>query len=280
MWSPLLIAGCAALALASGQARAAPDCSVNAERVDALCYPDLQTAVNAAIASDRPLYLPKMTFTVSQTVTIDFSKTADTGFQLISDGAAIDGNGVTAGPVLQVQCSGGTRANPKGCFYFHEIGTLFVNGHNGTWSFVLGQWDYSDAQNSAKLDHLIVNNGGVGGAVYLNYVLRLEGNITADTGGQFGLVLGQVQMSNLTGGGSAAGGWAVWVSGDYNLGVTFNAPDWEASPGCLLIPGGNTRNITVTGGMFNCGYAVYDPLKQATVSGAVYGGDVKTGIKQ
>jgi len=48
---------------------------------------------------------------------------------------------------------------------------------------MLGADDFSDAHNSVKIDHLIVNNAGAGsGGVLLNYVLNADAFIVADAG--------------------------------------------------------------------------------------------------
>jgi hypothetical protein len=88
--------------------------------------------------------------------------------------------------VLEILCSGGTPISPKGCFYFNEQGTLFVNARSDSYAVVIGRPDFSDAQNSLKIDHLIVNNAGAGpraGGLQLNYVLSSEIFAVADAAG-------------------------------------------------------------------------------------------------
>jgi hypothetical protein len=134
------------------------DCGADAEEVDARCYNgDLQSALSDALGSDRPLLLPRGTYAISQPLIIDYAAHADTGFMIISRGAIIDGTAIHSGPVLEIICSGGSTANPKGCFYFHQEGTLFVNANTPDWAVRFGLDDLSDAHNSAKIDHLIVN---------------------------------------------------------------------------------------------------------------------------
>ena len=170
-------------------AHAAPDCAADAEMVDATCYPgDLQSAINQAISSDRPLLLPRGTYPTNQTLTIDYAPTSNRGFELISHGAIIDGNAITHGPVLLITCSGGTPANPKGCFHFHQEGTLFVDGHADNRTVRVGNFDYSDAHNSMVWDHLVANNGGSGGiALSLQYVLNMSAYVVADSAGAAGI---------------------------------------------------------------------------------------------
>jgi len=76
--------------------------------------------------------------------------------------------------VLQIECGGGTTSSPTGCFYFRQEGTLFVNGNTSAYVVVVGKTDFSDAHNSAKFDHLIVNNASTaaaGGGCHFNYLL-------------------------------------------------------------------------------------------------------------
>ena len=80
------------------------------------------------------------------------------GFRLISEGATIDGRAVAAGPVLRVQCSGGSAGSPADCFYFKQEGVLFVLADTPDYAVVVGNDDFSDAHNTIKLDHLNVNN--------------------------------------------------------------------------------------------------------------------------
>ena len=79
-------------------------------------------------------------------------------------GAIIDGKSISAAPVLEILCSGGNPRSPKGCFYFNEQGTLFVNANSDGYAVVIGERDFSDAHNSIKIDHLIINNANAGPA--------------------------------------------------------------------------------------------------------------------
>src|ERR1700761_2915753 len=147
------LAGCAALfavvALASTSALAA-DCAADADEANANCYPTLQAAVDAALSTNRPLLLPRGTYRITAPLVIDYSRHADTGFELISRGATIDGTAVR-GPALIIDCA-------ADCFYFHQEGTLFVNANTpGQPAVMIGKSDFSDPQNSIKIEHLIVN---------------------------------------------------------------------------------------------------------------------------
>src|SRR5436190_4497732 len=157
---------CAAAALASTSALAA-DCGGTADEANAKCYPTLQAAADAALAADLPLLLPRGTYRITAPLVIDYSRHADTGFELISRGATIDGTAV-GGPAVIIECA-------ADCFYFHQEGTLFVNADTDSPAVVFGKADFSDAHNSGKLDHLIVNNRNAGQhatGCQFNYVLN------------------------------------------------------------------------------------------------------------
>jgi hypothetical protein len=149
------------VSLAGAQAACPPD----GMEVIACNYPTLQAAVDTAIAADLPLLLPRGSY--QGPVTIDYTPNAGTGFELISRGATIYGG-------MVIQCEGS-------CFYFHQEGTLFVNGQTEGPLVIIGTPDFSDAQNSMKIDHLIVNNGATENAtgVQLNYVLDSDLYIVA-----------------------------------------------------------------------------------------------------
>src|SRR6516164_2218356 len=94
-----------------------------ADRINAQCYADLQTATAAALAANQPLWLPAGTYTLQQELVIDYSPLAATGFQIISDGAVIDATAIGK-RAMSIECSGGSPDNPKGCFYFSHPGDL------------------------------------------------------------------------------------------------------------------------------------------------------------
>src|SRR5437764_1308442 len=93
----------ACVALASASALAA-DCGAGADEVNAKCYPTLQAAVDAAVSTDRPLVVPRGTYRITAPLVIDYSRHADTGFELTSRGATIDGTAVR-GPALVIECA-------------------------------------------------------------------------------------------------------------------------------------------------------------------------------
>ncbi len=91
----------------------------------------IQTTINNAVTDNSPVYFGGGTYKVTSPIAIDYAGQATKGFRLISEGAVIDGRTIASGPVLQVECSGGTIASPASCFYFHEEGTLSVWGNSG-----------------------------------------------------------------------------------------------------------------------------------------------------
>src|SRR5215469_13313490 len=109
--APTLILAIILLGIVASPARA--DCNP-ADRIDARCYPDLQNATAAALAADVPLWLPAGTYTLDRELVIDYAPLAATGFQIISDGAVIDAM-ATGQRAMTIECSSGSRDNPKGC---------------------------------------------------------------------------------------------------------------------------------------------------------------------
>jgi hypothetical protein len=246
------LGGLALLAVAGVPAHA--DCNPP-DRVDARCYPDLQSATAAALAANVPLWLPAGTYAVAQELVIDYTPLAGAGFQVISDGAVIDATAIPTGPAVAVQCSGGTPENPKGCFYFHLQGTLFVNANTTGSGFRVGQNDFSDAQNSIKIDHLVVNNGNPSAtaAVRLNYVLSANIFAVADSAGNgAGLMLNQVQFSSISGAASATTGTALDITGGYTFANTFQGIDLEVAQVCLGITSPYANRNTFVSPYFNC----------------------------
>jgi hypothetical protein len=282
MWS-------AALASLAAPAVAAPDCSPNADEIDPRCYgalsgnddgPALQQAVNVAVQRNVPLHLIHAHFVTREPLVIDYGQGpahGQEGFLLKSDGATIDGTRIGTAATLRVICSGGSPATPKGCFYFHQQGTLFVNGNTPTPVFRFGKVDYSDAHNSPKIEHLVVNNGGDGPAAQFGYALDADMTVIADSAGSAGMWLGQVQMSTIRGAASAARGTAIKIGADYNFGDVILSPDLEASHICVEADGGSAHDVTLTGGQIDCPIAFYDPAHVLKASGYNLGGAVTAG---
>jgi hypothetical protein len=250
------------------------DCSP-ADRIDARCYHDLQEATAAATAGNVPLWLPAGNYTLDRELVIDYAPLAATGFQIISDGAVIDAT-ATGARALSIECSGGTPDNPKGCFYFHIQGTLFVNANTWQAAVRFGLNDFSDAHNSAKIDHLIVNNSGSGYGVRLNYILNADIFAVAVSAGSAGLVLDQVQFSRISGAASATTGTAMLIHNGYTMANTIQAMDLEVARTCLAITSPSASHNTFVSPYFVC------PTAIAAVSGTsnllfnpLYGGGTR-----
>jgi len=226
------------------------DCNP-ADRINAQCYPDLQTATAAALAANEPLWLPAGTYTLNRELVIDYSPLAATGFQIISDGAIIDATG-TAQRAMSIECSGGTPENPKGCFYFHIQGTLFVNANTDAAAFRFGLNDFSDAHNSPKIDHLVVNNAGAGFSVRLEYVLNADIFTVAVSAGSVGLMMDQVQFSRISGAASATAGTAMLIERGYTMANTIQAIDLEVAKIGLAITSPYANRNTFVSPYFNC----------------------------
>jgi len=153
---------------------------------------------------------------------------------------------------ITVTCSGGTPASPKGCFYFHIQGTLFVNANAWEAAVRFGLNDFSDAHNSAKIDHLIVNNAGSGYALRLNYVLNADIFAVAVSAGSAGLVMDQVQFSRISGAASATAGTAMLIQTGYTFANTIQAIDIEVAQVGLTITSPYANRNTFVSPYFNC----------------------------
>src|SRR6516164_8022309 len=247
-WGSALILAALLPGITASLARA--DCDP-ADRIDARCYPDLQGATAAAIAANVPLWLPAGTYTLDQELVIDYTPLAATGFQIISDGAIIDAT-ATGQRAITIECSGGSPENSKSCFYFHIQGTLFVNANTAAAAVRFGLNDYSDAHNSAKIGHLIVNNAGSGYAVRLNYILNADIFAVAVTAGSAGLVMDQVQFSRISGAASATDGTAMRIERGYSFANTIQAIDLEVAQICLAITSPYANRNTFVSPYFNC----------------------------
>jgi len=246
-----------------------------AGRIDARCYSDLHDATAAAIAANAPLWLRAGTYVLDRELVIDYAAVANSGFQIISDGAVIDATR-TGERAMSIQCSGGTPDNPIGCFYFHIQGTLFVNAKTYAAAVRFGLNDFSDAHNSAKLDHLIVNNAGSGYGVRLNYVLNADIFTVAVSAGSAGLVMDQVQFSRISGTASATIGTAMLIERGYTMANTIQAIDLEVARTCLAITSPSANHNTFVSPYFVC------PTAVAAVSGTsnllfnpLYGGGTR-----
>ena len=225
------------------------------DRINAQCYPDLQTATAAALAANQPLWLPAGTYMLDRELVIDYAPLAATGFQIISDGAIIDAT-ATGQRAMAIECSGGSPQDSKGCFYFHIQGTLFVNANSAQTAVRFGLNDFSDAHNSAKIDHLIVNNAGTGYAVRLNYILNADIFAVAVSAGSAGLVMDQVQFSRISGAASATDGTAMRIERGYSFANTIQAIDLEVAQIGLAITSPYANRNTFVSPYFNCPTAI------------------------
>ncbi len=222
----------------------------------------IQSTIDSGIANGWPVYLSAGTYKVTAQLTIDYAGQAGRGFRLVSDGAVVDGRGIASGPVLQVECSGGTVGSPTGCFYFKEEGTLFIDAATPTYAVVIGKTDFSDAHNSAKIDHLIVNNASSGPAASgCQFNSVLDSDIYAvcnSAGGGAGMAFEQTQFSRISGAGTAQapGGRALILENGFNFSNTFLGLDLEASPICLSITFDHNGLNTFVSPYFDCTTAV------------------------
>ena len=222
----------------------------------------IQAAINTGVANNWPVYIPSGTYKITSRIAVDYAGQSGKGFRLISEGATLDGRTIVSGDVLRVQCSDGTSSSPANCFYFRAEGTLFVNASTPDYAVRIGKPDFSDAHNSIKLDHLVVNNASTAsaaGALQLNYVLDSDIFAIADSaGGAAGLALEQVQFSRISGAGTAAatGGTALLLENGFNFANTVFAFDMEASPTCLGITFPHDGQNSFVSPYFACATAV------------------------
>jgi Pectate lyase superfamily protein len=241
----------------------------------------LADALRAAIADDQPLFLPHGTYKLTRPLVIDYAARANTGFRLISMGAILDGRSIVGEPVLQVVCSGGSPTAPRGCFYFKEEGSLFVYADTDAYAVVFGRRDFADAQNSLKIDHLIVNNANAGarsGGLQLNYVLDSEIFAVADSaGGAAGIALEQMQTSRLSGAGSAAapGGAALLIENGYSFANTIDAVDLEVAPTCLVIASPRAAHNTFVSPYLACPTGVDATAGNTMLVNPLFAGNVR-----
>ena len=222
----------------------------------------VNATIAAAITNGWPVHFPAGTYKITSQIKVDYAGQASKGLRLISEGAVIDGRSIASGPVLQIECGGGTIASPTGCFYFKEEGTLFVNGNTPDYVVVLGKADFSDAHNSARIDHLIVNNSSTAaaaGGCQFNFVLDSDlYAVCVSAGGAAGIALEQVQFSRISGAGTAegTGGRGLVLENGYNFSNTFLGLDLEVSPTCLSITFEHNGLNTFLSPYFDCATAV------------------------
>jgi hypothetical protein len=103
----------------------------------------IQAVLNAAVVNGWAVQFGNLTYKVTGRLTLDYQTRATTGIRLLSTGARLDGRTIAAGPVLQVQCSGGTPGAPTDCFYFRQEGTLSVLAQSGPETLATLSFSYS-----------------------------------------------------------------------------------------------------------------------------------------
>ena len=222
----------------------------------------INATIAAAITNGWPVHFSGGTYKVTSAISIDYAGQASNGLRLIAEGATIDGREIASGPVLRIQCGQGTPASPTGCFYFKEEGSLFVKANTPDYAVVVGNADFSDAHNSAKFDHLIVNNASTSataGGCQFNFVLDSDiYAVCVAAGGGAGLAFEQTQFSRISGAGTAegTGGRGVVLENGFNFSNTFFALDMEVSPICLSITFDHNGLNTFVSPFFNCVTAV------------------------
>jgi Pectate lyase superfamily protein len=194
-----------------------------------------------------------------------------------STGATVLGVSTTApftvgGTVIVALHSGGTFAAPVDAISAGVSITLHTGLPSGadvnaevsrpSYPFMLGTYNFADAHNSAKIDHLLVNNGstaaGAGGCQF-NYVLDSDIWAVCDSsGGAAGLALEQTQFSRISGAGTAqaTGGAGLVLENGYNFSNSFLGLDLEVSPICLSITFTHDGQNTFLSPYFDCATAV------------------------
>ena len=194
-----------------------------------------------------------------------------------STGATVLGVSTTApftvgGTVIVALHSGGSFAAPVDSISAGVSITLHTGLPSGadinanvsrpSYPFMLGTYNFADAHNSAKIDHLTVNNAstaaGAGGCQF-NYVLDSDlWAVCVSGGGAAGLALEQTQFSRISGAGTAeaTGGAGVALENGFNFSNTFLGLDLEVSPTCLSITFNHDGQNTFISPFFNCVTAV------------------------
>jgi hypothetical protein len=222
----------------------------------------IQTTINTAITNGWPVLIPAGKYKLSAELVIDYAGQAHNGFVLRSQNATLDGAGIAAGPVLQVQCSGGTPSAPTACFYFALEGRLQLVAATPAYAFVMGKTDFSDQHNSFRIEHLNVNNASTStaaGGCQFNAVYDAQIDAVCDaSGGAAGMALEQVQFSRISGSATASGtgGRGLVLENGFSFSNVFFALDLEVSPTCLSITNAHNGYNTWISPYFNCTTAV------------------------
>jgi hypothetical protein len=251
----------------------------------------INTSINLALTGGQPLYLPYGSYKVTSGLVIDYAGIGASGFRIVSDGATLDGRAIAAGPVLQVECGGGSAMTPANCFYFREQGTLQILAATTGYGFVLGKTDFSDAHNSARIDHLVVTNSSpAAGASGCQFNFALDSDIYAvcdSAGGGAGIALEQTQFSWISGAGTASGpgGRSIVLENGYDFSNVLKALDLEVSPICLSITTPHNGLNTFFSPYFDCTTAISATASNGNLllnpnyaGGVVNYGPLSTGI--
>jgi hypothetical protein len=170
---------------------------------------------------------------------------------------ALSGGGSFASPVASVGGSSITLQNPLPSGAAADAAVSVPS-----YPFVFGTTDFADAHNSAKIEHLLVNNANTGagaGGCQFNYVLDSDiFAVCVSAGGAAGLALEQTQFSRIAGAGTAAGtsGAGIVLENGYDNSNFFAALDLEVSPTCLSITDRHDGMNTWVSPYFNCNTAV------------------------
>jgi hypothetical protein len=222
----------------------------------------IQTTIDTAVTNGWPVFIPAGTYKVSAELVLDYAGQAHNGFVVRSENATIDGTSVASGPVLQVECSGGTPTSPTTCFYFALEGRLQILANTPAYAFVMGEPNFSDQHNSFKIEHLNVNNASTAaaaGACQFNATYDAQIDAVCDSaGGAAGMALEQVQFSRISGSATAAGigGRGLVLENGFSFSNVFFALDLEVSPTCLSITNTHNGYNTWISPYFNCTTAV------------------------
>jgi len=172
---------------------------------------------------------------------------------------ALQNGGSFASPVSAIDSGAGTITLANG---LPSAADLNAWVSRPSYPFALGRIDFSDAHNSARIDHLVVSNDssapGAGGCQF-NYVLDSDLWVVCNSaGGAGGVALEQTVFSMLRGAGTAAGtgGSSLLIENGYNYSNTISAFDMEVSPTCLTITTTRDGENTFTSPYFACTTAV------------------------
>ena len=99
----------------------------------------ISATISAAITNGWPVPFPTGASKVASKIVLDYAGQASKGLRLISEGAVIDGETISSGPVLQNRMRRRLDTSPTGCFYFKQEGTLFINGNTPDYVVVVRQ---------------------------------------------------------------------------------------------------------------------------------------------